>query len=411
MRQRLSTWSAAALLGVLTIGTYGIAQYSFSVLIAAVADDTGWSPGVLAGAFSLGLLGSGAVALIAGRIFDRVGSGPILLPAVAVGSAAYFVAAWAEESWQFVIAWAIGGAALGGATFYNVTIPMVTRIYRERRTQGVSVLTFFGALASPLFLPIAGEMIEAWGWRDALRGLVVLTLTCALPAAILVHAPPAPRAAGSARHGSTLAALREPAVMRALVVLAVATAGNSILLVHQVAAMQAAGLTLAAASAYAGARGFMQIPGRLLLVPLTSRAGLRGGMAVCYVAAATASLALLISGTGLTVPLILYYTAFAGMSLGMLSALIGLFQADVYGDSRIGSLTGVAFVLMTVSQAIAAWVAGLAVDWTGGYTVSVGAVVVLQAAVIGLIVWQRAAPVMETPGTIEAAGIARSTNG
>jgi len=191
---------------------------------------------------------------------------------------------------------------------------------------------------------------------------------------------------------------REPAIVRAFILLAVASAGNAILLVHQVAAMQAAGLTVATASALAGTRGLMQIPGRLLLVPLTNRAGIRGAMAVCFTVAATASLGLAVAGYGLTLPIVIYYVASAGMSLGMLSALLGLYQADVYGDHRVGSLTGTAFVLMTGTQAATVWLASVAVEWIGGYELTMVAVALLQAFVVLLLRWQRSAPILNSRG-------------
>lgn len=401
MGRWLGMWLAASLLGVLTIGTYGIAQYAFSVFIDPIATDTGWSRGTITSAFSFGLLGSGVVAFGAGRALDRWGSRPILLPAVVVSALAYLLASWAPEDWQFVAAWGLAGAVLGGAGFYHMSIPMVTRIYGPQRTKGVAILTFLGALASPIFLPIGGWAIETWGWRDALRVITLLSVACTLPAALFVRAPAAsapPTSSGASwRDG-----LREAAVQRAFVLLAVASAGHAILLVHQVAAMQAVGLSVGVASAYAGARGFMQIPGRLVLIPLTSRAGLRGAMAICYAVAATAALALILAGPGPTIPLVIYYVAFAGMSLGMLSALLGLFQADVYGDHRVGSLTGAAFVVMTAVQALAAWLAGLAAEWTDGYEVTIATVVVLQASVLLLLRWQRAA--QPEPAAVPAEG-------
>jgi hypothetical protein len=100
------------------------------------------------------------------------------------------------------------------------------------------------------------------------------------PAAIWVNAPAARGPRGHPAGTTTIfEALRDPPVYRALVVIALAGLAVSGLLLHQVAAMQAAGLSLALASALAGARGAFQIPGRLLLTPLTSRLGTRGASA------------------------------------------------------------------------------------------------------------------------------------
>src|SRR5690606_14191550 len=137
--------------------------------IDPIATDTGWSRATITSAFSLGLLGSGAVAFGSGRALDRWGSRPILLPAVVISAFAYLLASWSPSDWQFVTAWGLANAVLGGAGFYHMSSPMVSRIYGTQRTKGVAILTFLGALASPIFLPIGGWAIEAWGWRNAIR--------------------------------------------------------------------------------------------------------------------------------------------------------------------------------------------------------------------------------------------------
>jgi len=390
---RFSLWWAAVLMGLVTIGAYGVAYYSIGVLIPVISEDTGWRTSTVAGGFSLSVIGSGGVALLAGRWFDRHGSGWLLAPGLAVGSAGFLAASWAQEPWQFVVGWSVGGAAVAGTLYYSLTMPVVSRLYPDRRPGALSVLTLLGAVASPIFYPLAGFLIQEFGWRGALRALVGAMVLCAAPGALLVRAPGAPVAAAEGRRSASLAgALRTPAVHRLLLVLALAGLASSALLIHQVAVMQAAGLTLAAASGFAGARGAFQIPGRLLMTPLVARFGVRGTIALCYGGATFGSVALLVAlGGGAAVPLAFLYAAICGMTLGLLSPLNGLFQAEVFGDARLGTLTGVSTVVGSLSQAAGAWGAGLAVDLAGSYAVPLAAVILLQGAALAALWWQRQA--------------------
>lgn len=400
MTARLRFWMPATALGLATIGAYGTAYYAIGVLIPVMSTETGWSTGALSGGFSIGVLGQGAVALIAGRTFDRHGSRPVLAPALIVGAALLMAASFAQAPWQFVAAWGIGGAAVGGGLYYNVTMPVTARLYPARRAAAFSVLTLLGALASPLFYPIAGALMDAFDWRVTLRVLVVLMVLCVAPAALFVRAPAAPRPsdADAAAAGTLFAALRLPAVHRALLVVTLAAFANSALLLHQVAAMEATGLSLAAASGFAGARGAFQIPGRLALNPLTARFGVRGTIGLCYAAAATGAFALLLaSGGRAAAPLAFYFAAIGGMSLGLLSPLNGLFQADVYGDARLGTLTGVTTVVGSLAGAAGAWLAGVSVDLTGSYRTMLFAVITLNACAVLALLWQRAAGAGRTP--------------
>jgi len=392
-----SRWREAILLGLATIGAYGTAYYAIGVLIPVIAADTGWSTGGLSGGFAVGVVLSGAVALASGRIFDHRGSRLVILPGLVVGALAFLAASWAATPLQFIVAWAIGGAAIAGTAYYNVTMPMISRLYADRRAAALSVLTFFGAVASTIFYPLAGAMTEEWGWRGALRGLVVAMVLFILPAALSVRAPAAMAVATGAR-SSLREALRDPAVTRALLMFVLIGLGSSALLLHQIAAMTAAGLTLALASGMAGARGLFQLLGRLMLAPLIARFGLPRTIAICYAAAATSTVALLLAQSGASaIVLVAYFSVMGGMSLGLLSPLSGLFQAEVYGDRYLGTLTGVGTVVGSLASALGAWLAGVMADQTGSYAVSLGVVAALQLLALVVLGWQQRAMAQRAP--------------
>lgn len=379
-------WWAAVLLGIATIGAYGTAQYAIGTLVPAIAADTGWSRSTLTLGYSIGVLAQGGVALLAGREFDRRGSQYVFLAALSVGSVALFAASFAPGPLFFVVAWGSGAAAFGGGLYYSVTMPSVARIYPARRAAALSVLTFLGAFAAPVFSPGTAMLLEAFGWRDAIRVLVAASVFCVLPSALLVRAPGAALpTAQTPSLGGWRTALGVPMVRRALLVVMLAGAANSALLVHQVSALQAGGLTLGAASAFAGARGGFQLAGRILLVPLTSALGTRGAMTVCYAAAVTAVVALI--GTVVTgaVPLVLYFSVMGGVSLGLLSPLHGLFQAEAYGDEWLGRLNGVSVILVGIAGAGVAWLAGLLADSRGGFVAAITVIALLQAAAMLLV--------------------------
>jgi hypothetical protein len=88
----------------------------------------------------------------------------------------------------------------------------------------------------------------------------------------------------------------------------------------------------------------------------------------------------------------MYFTAVSGLSLGLLSPLNGLFQAEVYGDARLGTLSGVGVVVASVAAALGAGLAGVSVDVTGSYHVSLGSAAFLQFLALAALAWQAKAP-------------------
>jgi predicted MFS family arabinose efflux permease len=399
-RQRRALWTCVLLLGLTTIGAYGVAYYAIGALIPAISKDTGWSSGTLASAFSLALLLQGGVALGLGRLFDRCGSVPVLAISLVVGAAFLLMASLAQAPWQFVLTWTLGAGAIGGGLYYNVTMPALARLFPSRRATAFSGLTLLGALASPIFYPLAAVLMDSMGWRSTLQVLVLVLVCCVSPAIFLVRAPPGAQTVDRRGRTQSLAStLREPAIARALLLVAVASFANAAVLLHQVSIIEATGLSLTAASSYAGLRGAFQLPGRVLLSPLVRAAGVRGLLAGCYVLSGTAVLALVpaLNG-GITTVFVLYFTVASGVSIGLLSPLNGLFQADVYGDSRLGTLSGVTVIVVSVAGAAGSWLGGVSVDLTGSFEVLLIGASASQMAAVLVLAWQARAGKPGTPG-------------
>ncbi len=387
----LALWWPAVLLGFTTIGAYGAVYYSFGVFIGPISQDTGWTTGLLAGAFSLSVLAGGAGALVAGRTLDRAGSRPVLLAALLLGCSMLFAASLARESWQFVIAWTVGAGAVSGGLYYHVTMAVTARLYPEQRAAAFSVLTLLGALAGPLFYPLAGWLVGTLDWRDAMRVLVLVLALCSLPAALLVRARPAPRSAPAIEPRRGIRLPRELGERRVLLFLAMIgcmSLGSSALTLYQVPAMQATGLSLAAASTIAGLRGFFQFGGRVFLSPLTTWAGVAGASALCYGVAAGGTAFLVAAGP---VVFVFIFIAMTGVSLGLLAPLNGLFAAEVYAEERMGTLMGVQQVVLNVTGAAGPLLGGMLLDVSGSYRVMLAVAAVVQFLALLILAAQRRA--------------------
>lgn len=373
----LLQWRPAILLGLATIGAYGTAYYAIGMLLPVIHDATGWSNSALAIAVSLSSLGQGGIALMAGRMLDRLGSGLVLLPGLIAGSTLLFASSFAVDAWQLIVLWALGASFIGGSLYYNVTMPVVSRLFPGQRPAAFSVLTLLGALASPIFYPLTGFLLTHMDWQATLRVLVAVTILCAAPAAVFLRTPV------TATRQVSQSWYVPPAARRLLIVVAIAGLANSALLLNQVPAMQAAGITVATSSWLAGVRGLCQIPGRLLLNPLTSRFGVRGGIVVCYIGATTAGMALLLALDGRLASVgVLYFCVLGGMSLGLLSPLNGLLQSEVFGEARLGSLSGVTVCVASLSSASGAFLSGLLLDATSSYGLLVAAVLALYCVAL-----------------------------
>ncbi len=357
------------LLGLGTIGAYGVVLYAIGVLVAPIHLDTGWSTGELSSAFAFGVLLSGLVAVGAGYLLDRVGSRPVLLASLIGGATALGASSVATTAPAFIASWGAGAALVGGGLYYPMTMATLSRLYPERRAEALSILTLFGALASPIFYPLTGWLVEVLGWREAVRALVLVMVVLVLPGALSSGTSPVTTAPRDER-APIAAILRDPALLRLLVAVGLASAASSALMLHQVPAMQAGGLSLALASAFAGARGFLQIPARLVLATLVARLGLRGTAALSYGIGGIGAAALCLALAG-GPPLVLasVFALTAGFAVGLLSPVHGLLAAATYEEARLGTLSGVQQFVASVAGAAGPWLSGLLVDATGAFLV------------------------------------------
>lgn len=389
-----SVWWRVVLLGVTTIASYGFVLYSFGVFVVPIEEDTGWPTSALSAAFSLSLLGGGLGALVTGRVLDRVGSGPVMLSTLLAGSALLLVAADAESQSLFILSWGIGAGIISAGLFYNVTMAITARLFFDRRAQAFAVLTFIGGLASPIYFPLAGVLIDAVDWRDTIRIMVVILIALTLPTAVLVRGAAA-SLAGSGEsdpaddgsdpvpgYTSLRQASRSREVLLMVGMFALAMSAFSALQVYHVPAMQAAGVSLTSATTIAGIRGFLSLPGRALLSPIAGRAGVPSALLVMYFAMAFGVGVLILAGSTV---FIWIFAVITGLAFGTIAPLHGLYATEVFGERRIGTLMGAQSAIVALASAAGPLGIGVAVDGSDGYGLALGAIAAMFAAALGLL--------------------------
>lgn len=372
-------------LGLVTIGVYGLVLYGFGAFVGPIRDDTGWSNGAISAAFSVAILGGGLLSLGTGRLLDGVGARPVMAATLTAGSALLVLSASATAPWQFVLAWGAGGAIAAAGLFYNATMAVTARITPiADRARAYTWLTVIGGLASPVAFPLAGLAVEAWGWRTAIRAMTAFMILCALPALALVRGDRRDRAATS--HGDdhpgfpdTRVALASPLVRRWLLASSAAMAGLVAVQVHHVAAIEATGVGVGLASTLAGVRGLLSLPGRAAAASVTARVGVVTALRLTYATMTIGTLALIAAGS---IAWVWIFVVLTGVAFGSVSPLQGLYAADLYGARRIGTLMGMQQVVLGVASAVGPLALGLTVDATGGYATLLVVAAALQVVAL-----------------------------
>jgi MFS family permease len=281
-----------------------------------------------------------------------------------------------SQPWQLYLLWA-GGLGLAMAlTLYNVSFTVVANFFHRRRGAALALLTLIGGLASPIYIPLAGWLVDRLGWREALVVLAATVVLVALPIhALVIRRRPediglAPDGASTAAepHGAYLREALAGRVFWLLTLAALATAlAYGLVLEHGVAMLIARGYSDVAAASLIGLTGVASLPGRLVFNLLSDRLGPQGLLALCTAAQGAGVLLLLASPA----PFVFGFVAVYGLAFGAISPLRASVMAEHFGRVAYGSITGVQNLVTAVSSAAGALLGGYLFDAFGNYELAI----------------------------------------
>lgn len=350
-----------AALGLVTIVSYGAGFYAFGVLLGPIVDDTGWSEALIAAAFSVSTLLGAFGAGLAGRLADDHGARRVMLYGGVGGGLTLSAAGLVPNVWLFVLAFGVGAGVLAATGFYHMTQAAAARLSTSDPARGIMLLTLYGAFAGPIYLPLTGVLVEATTWRTS---MVILGLSAAIGMAVSVWPlrDGVRAATDDLEPTSVREALRDPRARALLAATLIGGIAVSVMLVYQVPLMVSAGLSLSAAATVSGVRGFAQFGGRLAMVPLLPLVGARRSLVLSYFFAAVAAVLLGFSGT---VPVALVYVVVAGIAVGVVAPVGGVYAHEIFPPDRVATLMGTQRMFGGLGGALGPLAAGILAQSAG----------------------------------------------
>lgn len=163
--------------------------FAYGVFFSALESELGWSRTVLSACTSLAFLVMGLFAVVAGRLNDRFGPGPVLSVAGVIYGCGYASLSLMNEPWQAILIFGIC-IGIGMSAHDVVTLSTIARWFNAKRgsmTGVVKVGTALGQIAVPL---LAAYLIAMAGWRDAFLSLGLGAIIMLLSGAWLVGGKP-----------------------------------------------------------------------------------------------------------------------------------------------------------------------------------------------------------------------------
>ena len=349
-------WIVASLAVTQTVG-YGVLYYAFAVLLHPMAAGLHASTTAVTGALTASVLAGAVMAVPVGRWLDRHG-GRALMTGGSV-AATVLVAAWSRvHTVAQLYAVLIGVGLCAAMVLYEPALAVVVSWFDpRRRARAVLAVIVVAGLASTIFMPLTGLLVDRYGWRTAVLLLALLHGAITIPLhAVAVRKPPRPAA-----HGRQPSRRDRAAVVRAAVHdrrfwwLAVAFvahgAAMSAMTVHLVGFLVRQGHPATFAATIAGLLGVLSVTGRLLLTGAQRLLRLPVVVAVVFAIQAAAALSLPIVGAS-RIGAALAVVGF-GIGFGAASLVKPTLLADRYGTTAYATIAGILATPITLAKAVA----------------------------------------------------------
>ncbi|KPL68347.1 hypothetical protein SZ64_09570 [Erythrobacter sp. SG61-1L] len=379
---------------------WGIALAGISmmmpVMYATISEDMGWTVAQTTSFMVIKSTVSAVAGLFAGAIFVRFGVKRVYLPSIwAVGLSSvglYFI----DSLWEYYVLAAVSGFA---SILCLIAIQLTLARWFDNKLGRATGVAMMGGAAAGAIVPLATTYgLKHFGWQATagISGLIVL-VTLSLVVMFLVHEKPedygytaeeldhGTRADGK---GGPPPAARDPGpefrdIVRTgpFILLVVATGLSGVISNGINEYIPLFIETQTNLGSYMAALGFTIVIvlsglGKLLFGWLFDKFSTRG-VAMCW---ALCGIAVLLAFPVSGIVTFMLFTVVRGLSHGGIVVQAPILGRHIYGVRSIAQLIAVLNATFHIGAAAGIGLIGLAVDWTGGFTVPFTIVMVVAFA-------------------------------
>jgi MFS family permease len=378
----------AAIVGMMT-NMPSIVGATFSLFLQPVSAEFGWGRDAMSTAVLIAFTVTTALYPLVGRIVDRRGARPVVLPGILLLGAAIISLAFLQGSaWQFDVQFflvAAAGTLVSGVVYGRA----LAGVFNGNRGKALGIcLGVGGGLGAALSPPFAHLLIEHFGWRRAYIGLGLVPIAVAFPLVFILLRDKRPSASALASPASApvafglsvAQALRQPALWLIFFAIFLSCFANNGLLVHLAPLLTDRGISLgvatAALSTVAIATSVGQLASGFLLDRINSpRVGLPFALSVL--------IGLLLVDRGSTPAVMLCGVAFFGLGIGSEYSLMPYYISRYFGLRGFGQLYGGIYAFASIAGGLGPFVMGRVFENTHSYR---AALIVFEAGIVLTIV-------------------------
>jgi len=366
---------AAAAVSIMTI-VWG-ANRTFGVFLEPMLDEFGWTRAGISGAFTLCMVVMGLVAIVAGRLTDKIGPRPVLLTCGFFLGLGYILISRVSAIWQLYLFYGvIIGIGMSGT--FAPLMSLVARWFVRRRALMSGVLVAgpaFGIVVMPL---VSSLLISAYGWRNSYVILGGIVLVIVVSAALFLKRDPGgmglvPYGADeSSNNGLNTAdegfSFQETVRTKQFWMLGLMFFCSlfimNVVVVHIVIHAVGLGIPATTAASILSVAAGVSIPGRIIMGIIADRMGNKPSLAVCYIMGLVAFILLLVARE---LWMLYLFAVIFGLGWWASSAVMVPLTAELFGLKSHGTIVACVNLITAVGGAAGPVLVGHIFDVTGSY--------------------------------------------
>jgi MFS family permease len=420
MRRVHYAWVIAAV-GLVTLITAAGFRSTTGILIVPLQSEFGWSRATISFAVAINLVIYGLGGPFAAAFVEKYGMRRVITVAVLGIALGAGLSTRMTAPWQLDVLWGVVNAAATGAISVPLGAMIANRWFARRRGLITGLLTASNASGQLIFLPLLAWIVTRWGWRYAAGTAAAVALVVVLPL-VLLFMRDRPSDVGLAPYGSdvieppptvtgnpfasavrTLGTVRRS---RAFWLLAgsffiCGASTNGLIGTHLIPAAMDHGFGEVAAASLLATIGVFDLVGTLCSGWLTDRYDPRILLAWYYGLRGLSLLALPYVFGSPRFGLILFVVFYGLDWVATVPPTVAL-TAEIFGRESVGVVFGWIFAAHMAGAAVAAWGAGAARTWFGGYGWAFGTSGLLCLFAVGLVTQIRRGPELAPPALAPA---------
>ena len=178
-------WIIVAACCLVMATTMGIVTNCNSLFIKPISEELGISRQTISMMISLQSFGSMAASLFAGRIFNGRNIIKIMKTAVVIMTVSYFLNSFAKNVYLLYGTYLINGVMMALVTTLPISF-LINNWFADKIGYAFGLASMGSGIGGAVFNSLAGQIMNATGWRNTYRILAVCMLILAVPCIFFV---------------------------------------------------------------------------------------------------------------------------------------------------------------------------------------------------------------------------------